>query len=427
MNREIHTVDRLAANEAEAAVLGAVILDSSILGWLTLTDEHFNFPMHLTIFRAMTKLYVTDTPIDEVTLWDELVANSSAGGVSLPDISRLAIKVPTADNAEYWADILEEHRRLRVLQRSVAEATKRLSGSGTGNSGEIQDELLSDLAELAASGKSAEITMEQAADEELARLEAQWAGGGAIARTKTGIHALDLYTGGVPIGVLSALGARPGVGKSTMLWNICYNLAHRGEDVLVLTNEDRPNVSARLGIANETGIERIRLLTGEKITEEEKHRIRESVESMRAANSRYHTLRIHGKKMKEICREATALIRRYGIKFAALDYIQNVQQPESGLSRTYGIEANLTDLEAMVADEDISFPIVGQIKRIEDTRRPQMDDFKDSGSIEQKCKLMMILSDGENQTMDIDVVKNSEGRMGGTVSVQVDKGLGRIF
>ena len=230
-----------------------------------------------------------------------------------------------------------------------------------------------------------------------------------------------------PISVMSALGARPGVGKSTILWNIGYNVAKRGDHVLVLTNEDKPAVAARLGIANITGIERIRLLTGDTLTGEEKYDIRMAIESMREANSRYHTVRIHGKKMKEICREATAMIRRHGIKYAALDYIQNVPQPEAGMSRNYGIEQNLTDLEAMVADEDIPFTIVGQIKRIDENRRPMMDDFKDSGSIEQKCKLMMILSDGEHDTMDVDIVKNSEGQSGGTVTLDINKGFGRIW
>ena len=422
-NKKIY--ERLANKDAESAVLGAVMLDSSILGWLSLTEDHFSLPMHLQVYRAMMELYDADKPVDEVTLWDSLVSKK-ATSMSLADISQIAISTPTSDNAEYWADILEEQRRLRVLARALSGANLRLVGDGTGTSGEIQDELLEDLAALSASGKSPEVTMAEAADEELARLEAHWAGGGELARTQTGVIRVDEYTGGIPVGVLSALGARPGVGKSTYLWNVCFNMVRREEHVLVLTNEDKPNVQARLGIANATGIERIRLLTGDSATDVEKNMVRRAVENMREANNRYHTVRIHGKKMKEICREATALIRRYGIKYAALDYIQNVPNPDAGMNRNYGIEANLTDLEAMVADENIAFTIVGQIKRIEDSRRPQMDDFKDSGSIEQKCKLMMILSDGEHGTLDVDIVKNSEGRSGGTISLDVDKGLGRL-
>lgn len=420
------TFTRLSSIEAEEAVLGAILLEDSILGWLNLTDEHFSSPKYLHIFRGMRLLYEEDKPIDDVTLWNK-IKGSDGTGVELTDLSKLAMATPTADNAEHWADILEEKRKLRVIARSVSETIKSLNGDGKGTSDEIQDEILSDLASLTASGKGIDITMSEAVDGEMARLENQWSGGEQLARMQMGIVKVDKYTGGMPIGVMTALGARPGIGKSTILWNIGYNVAKRGEHVLVLSNEDKPAVSARLAIANATGIERIRILKGDSLTEEEKYDIRTAIENMREANSRYHTVRIHGKKMKEVCREGTAMIRRYGIKFAALDYIQNVPQPEAGLSRNYGIEANLTDLEAMVADEDIPFALVGQIKRIEENRRPLMDDFKDSGSIEQKCKLMMILSNGENDTMDVDVVKNSEGQSGGTVILDINKGLGRLW
>jgi len=413
---------RLTAHNAEAAVLGSVLLDSSIMGWLKLSEEHFSHPMHIRIYRAMAKLYEEDGPIDEIALEDALGPGS---GVDLADISRIAISTPTADNAEYWVKILEEHRRLRSLSRSVSEAQKYLTEAGTQTSDEIVDELLRDLAELNTVEESDSITMAEAADAELARMETQWEGGDAHPRIKLGVDRLDKEIGGCPIGVLTALGARPGVGKSTMLWNFCNYRASLGENVIVFTNEDKPNVGARLGLANATGIERIRLLNGD-VNAEEKFKIRQAVERMRQVNERYHVVKIHGKKMREICREAKALIRRYSVKFVALDYIQNVPNPDRNMTRNYGIEENLTHLEAMVAEEDIAMMMIGQIKRIEDNRRPQMDDFKDSGSIEQKCKLMMILSDGEYNTMDIDIVKNSEGRMGGTVNIDIDKGLGRV-
>lgn len=411
----------LADIAAEESVLGAAILKPSILGWLDLRDGHFTKGLHLTVFHAVRAMFESGRPVDEITLIDEV---SRLPGVDLLAVSKLMVRVPTADNAEHWVQILEEHRRKRVLMDVAASVTAKL---GAGDmSGEIQDSMLSGLSAIEAGASSIGVTLEEAADDELARMEDQW-GGGSSSRIETGITRLDGKIGGLPIGTPTALGARPGVGKSTTLWNICNNVCKRGEHSIILTNEDRPHVQARLAIANAAGIERRRLVQG-ILTPEEKDKVRAAVDSIRDANSRYHVVRVHGKKMREICREAKAIIRRHGAKLVAVDYIQNVPNPEPGMSRNYGIEENMTMFEAMIADEGVAGILVGQLKRIEDSRRPLMQDFKDSGSIEQKCKLMMILSEGANaDVLDVDIVKNSEGVSGFTISLACNKGTGRFL
>jgi replicative DNA helicase len=412
----------LTAEDAEGATLGAILLKPSIVGWLDLDEHHFQVPLHIHVFRAIRKLHEADTPIDEITLFNAL--EDCPGGPAA--LSSLMVRSPTADNAEYWVAILEGYRRKRVLSDVVSKATNDLRG-GEGEADEIQDSMLSGLAAITASGKTGAVTMEEASDDELARMEAQW-DGGESPRMPTGIVRLDAEIEGFPIGTTSALGARPGVGKSTTLWNFCRNACARGEHAIVLTNEDRPHVAARIGIAHHAGIERRRLISG-NLTAEEKDLVRFAVEETRDVNSRYHTVRVHGRKMRDICREATGLIRRYGAKLVALDYIQNVPNPELGMTRNYGIEENMSVFEAPVADEDIVGIVVGQLKRIDEARRPIMSDFKDSGSIEQKCKLMMTLSDSEESAniLEVDIVKNSEGVQNFMVPLAAEKGFVRLF
>lgn len=423
-SEELKVFGSLSSDEAEAATLGAILLKPSIMGWLDLGEEHFVLPLHRAVYRASLGLYEADKPIDEITLLDAM-EDVEAGPAM---ISKLLVHSPTADNAEYWVEILEKCRQKRVIAEVVSKATNSLRGGDEGPD-DIQDRMLSGLAEITASGKTGAVTMEETTDDELARMESQWAGGSSP-RSPTGIERLDEAIGGLPIGTTSAIGARPGVGKSTTLWNICKNACIRGEHVIVLTNEDKPTVAARLGIAHYAGIERRRLISG-NLTEEEKEDVRRAVENIRDFNSRYHTVRVHGRKMRDICREATGLIRRYGAKTVALDYIQNVPNPDLGMTRNYGIEENMSVYEALVADEDIVGIVIGQLKRIpeNEARRPLMSDFKDSGSIEQKCKLMLTLSDSEESSsvLEVDVVKNSEGRQDFMVPLACEKGFGRLY
>ncbi len=414
--------NRLAAPDAEVAVLGAIVGDPSILGWLSLDDEHFSLTLHQHVFRAMRRLYEDDRPIDEITVLDACMAeNPSILGT---DVSRIAVKSSTSDNAEHWAGILEEHRRLRVIALAVEKATKVLDGRDVGDSGSIQDGLLTELENLVVGKTDRASTMEDVTDAELDRMERQW-DGGENPRYPTNIREVDLASGGIPIGVLTGLGARTGTGKSTLMWNIMYQAACRGDHVLVMSNEDRPQVMARLGIAHETGIERRKLLQNVDSTIDQSC-IRQSVESLREINARIHTLRIHGLKMREICRLATGLVRRYNIKLASLDYIQNVPSEDHSMKRTYGIEDALTTLEVMTANEELALIVVGQLKRINEDRRPVKEDMKDSGAIEAKCKLILLMSTGEEGTIDLDIAKNSEGRENEVLHLHIDLGVGRV-
>ncbi len=412
----------LTSPKAERAVLGALVIDPTILAWLDLDAEHFTQALHKHMLAAITELVESDVAVDEVTVLDALGSKSSDFDVSA--VTSLIVETPTSDNAEHWVGVLEEKRRLRSLSDASSRAHDRLR-TGADDSGYIHDRLNEDLMEICAKGRVGSEVMTDVTEQELARMESQWDGTGGQARVPTGIGRLDSVVTGLPVGVPTAVGARPGVGKSTFLWNIAYSRARRGEDVLILTNEDRPEVAARLGIANFTGIERRVLLAG-KLDPLQRRAVREAVEEMREANSHYHTLKVHGRSMKDICREAVGLIRRFNVKLLALDYIQNVPSPVGVTKRTYGIEENLTTLEALIAKEEIPAIIVGQVRRLEKGQRPTMADFKDSGSIEQKCKLMIALNPAEHDKLECCIVKNSEGRQGDIVELNYQPGYGRL-
>lgn len=104
--------------EAERAVLGAALLDnhSFDVARRLLKDGHFMLPENQKIFRAMRELAEKQSPIDTVTLMEELdreKALEAAGGVSY--LSTLADGLPRSTNVEHYAKIVKEKSRLREL------------------------------------------------------------------------------------------------------------------------------------------------------------------------------------------------------------------------------------------------------------------------------------------------------------------------
>src|SRR6266513_2991508 len=111
------------SNEAEQAVLGAMLLDqdAALKAAEVLDDTMFYREGHRLLFRSMIALTERGDVIDPVTLRDELSRRGDldrAGGMEY--IATLIDVVPTAANVDYHARIIRDKA---VLRRLVEAAT----------------------------------------------------------------------------------------------------------------------------------------------------------------------------------------------------------------------------------------------------------------------------------------------------------------
>src|SRR5207244_4458883 len=111
------------SNEAEQAVLGAMLLDqdAALKAAELLDDTMFYREGHRLLFRSMIALTERGDVIDPVTLRDELLRRGDldrAGGMEY--LGSLIDVVPTAANVEYHAKIVRDKA---VLRRLIEAAT----------------------------------------------------------------------------------------------------------------------------------------------------------------------------------------------------------------------------------------------------------------------------------------------------------------
>src|SRR5512136_39278 len=106
------------SNEAEQAVLGAMMLDqdAALRAAELLDDTVFYREAHRRLFRAMRRLLERRTVIDHVTLRNELSSTGEldeVGGIGY--LAELVDAVPTAANLDFHAEIVREKYILRQL------------------------------------------------------------------------------------------------------------------------------------------------------------------------------------------------------------------------------------------------------------------------------------------------------------------------
>ncbi|MDE6060570.1 MAG: replicative DNA helicase, partial [Clostridia bacterium] len=102
--------------EAEASVLGAILIDDNAAGTLIpmLNVDDFFIAANRTIFGVMKDMQGESKPIDMLTVADRLELNGKLDEIgSIAYLSELAEGVVSAANGEYYADIVKRDSLIR--------------------------------------------------------------------------------------------------------------------------------------------------------------------------------------------------------------------------------------------------------------------------------------------------------------------------
>ncbi|WP_443050547.1 replicative DNA helicase [Streptomyces sp. H27-D2] len=179
-----------------------------------LKGPDFYRPAHETVFQAVLDLYAKGEPADPITVGAELTRRgeiTKVGGASY--LHTLVQSVPTAANAEYYAEIVHE----RAVLRRLVEAGTRITQMGYAADGDVDEIVNSAQAEIYAVTEQRTSEdylplgdiMEGALDE----IEAIGSRSGQMSGVPTGFTDLDALTNGLHPGQMIVIAARPAMGK----------------------------------------------------------------------------------------------------------------------------------------------------------------------------------------------------------------------
>ncbi|MFE2186886.1 DnaB-like helicase N-terminal domain-containing protein [Streptomyces sp. NPDC059455] len=139
--------------EAEQSVLGAMLLSAAAIDDVAAAmdpADHYR-PAHETIHRAIRELHDQGQPVDPITLTHHLDKRGDlarVGGASY--LHTLVQAVPTAANAEYYAEIVRDKADRRRLIEAGNRLAQLAAEPGT-DAEEVRAAMLAEVTELAAS------------------------------------------------------------------------------------------------------------------------------------------------------------------------------------------------------------------------------------------------------------------------------------
>ncbi|MFF2042880.1 replicative DNA helicase [Kitasatospora sp. NPDC058170] len=205
---------------AEQSVLGGMLLSKDAIADVVevLKPADYYRPAHELIHGAILDLYARGEPADPITVAGELTKRGELVRVGGPGyLHTLVNSVPTAANAEYYAEIVHE----RAVLRRLVEAGTRIAGMGYAAEGDVDEIVNAAQAEIYA-------VTEQRTNEDYAPLsdimegaldeiEAIGSRNGQMSGVPTGFADFDALTNGLHPGQMIVIAARPAMGKALAL------------------------------------------------------------------------------------------------------------------------------------------------------------------------------------------------------------------
>lgn len=383
--------------EAEQSLLGAMLLSADATSTIIekVRPEDFYREAHRLIFDAIIKLYMSGEPADPIMVAEELdkmgVLERIGGKLF---IHTLVNYVPTAANANYYADILQRHSLLRGLIRAATdiaaigyEAPENLEAAL-----DRAESIMFDVSKTRISEKFS--ILEQLLTENWELMDKLARNHSDITGLPTGFADLDKLTSGFQPSDLIVIAARPAMGKTSFVLDVARNAAIESEKAVAVFSLEMSKLQiAQRMLSSEAMVRSQRLRSPAHLSDRES-------QQLVAATGRLSKARIFvddtaNITIMEIRAKARRLISREKLGLIIVDYMQLIQGSGRSESRQQEISEISRALKILGRELEVPVIAVSQLSRAvenrTDDRRPRLSDLRESGAIEQDADLVIFI------------------------------------
>jgi len=377
--------------DAEMCLIGSILLStddqfSTELRMMVGADDFYQAD-HQIIWRVVGQMKDERRPVDAITLRERLSKMgllAEIGGTGY--IASMIGSVPAHTHGKQYAAIVKENSNLRRIITAANESIRAAYAAHHSESAsvDIVSQVVGVMSKIMSEGTQAEYksfgAMLVDAYEDLEKTDSPL--------FTTGIPALDKSFGGIAAGEIVLVGARPSMGKSTLMRQMAIAIARQGLPVGYVSLEESTKKITRNILAAELGIENARLRRRE-ISEDEMKAIAKAMNDLSQAPLYTATTARTPDQFKAM---ATLMKAKHGIKYLFLDYMGLLQC--RGSSDYERASAASEAFVSTVRDLGLCGVVAVQLNRENtkrDDKRPTMGDIRDSGKIEQDADVLILL------------------------------------
>ncbi len=384
------------SNEAEQAVLGAMMLDqdASLRAAELLDDSMFYRESHRRLFRAMLALTEQRVVIDPITLRDELLRRGeldSAGGIDY--LATLVDVVPTAANIEFHARIVfDKAITRRLIEASTSIITEAYEGRSPAN--ELLDAAESKVFQISQARREEGFTrIKEMLWPTMERIEMLQKSGKSITGVPSGFVDLDELTSGFQESELIIVAARPSMGKTAFCLNVAAHSAiEASTGVAVFSLEMSKDALVQRLLTAEARVDSQRVRRG-ALKDTDFTRLARAAGVLQ--NTKVWIDDTPALTLLEMRSKARRLKAENDIGLIIVDYLQLMRSPERAENRVQEISDISRSLKGLARELDVPVIALSQLSRASEQRggdrKPILSDLRDSGAIEQDADVVIFI------------------------------------
>lgn len=395
----------------EQALLSALLLWPERLDDVVrvLKPTDFYQPTEEHIYTAMVALADEGVPIDGVTVGSRLAtaghADLQAFVFELTDLHVVDSSVP------YYVDEVKKASERRQLAEIGTRLTQ-LAANPEWDPVVVASGVREDLDGFGVGEAAGAVSL---ADDWLAFVDRQEK---PPSRLATPWLSVDAITGGLPPGLI-VIGARPGVGKSTLALQLASWLARDGNVLFMSLEMGRAEIYDRL-IAQTAAIP-FDAIAAHRLDASEDAWTRAGRASSELATRHLVIADQFVTSMPEIVARIRAEHRKAPLRAVFLDYLQIIDAPaNSGESRAQVIAGFSRRLHLISQQLGIPVIALSQLNRAgaEESRPPRLTDLRESGAIEQDATQVWLLHQPSSESkfrlryLDVHIAKSRSSDKG---------------
>lgn len=389
------------SEEAEEAVIGAILVnpDAFLDVNAFLKADDFYLIRHGYIWQALTRLSKAGTPIDYLTLMQELKDMGWLDDIGGPGyLTRLVNNTPTSMHVEYYGRIVERTAKRRRLM-ALANELKALAMDETLDINAIYEKAetrLMNMVDASDDSDDQDVTLFDAINAYMDIVEAATENPDQFEGVPSSITELNnVLKGGYGNGQFVIFGGRPGMAKSSMLVAEAIHAAKFGKVYLCTLEMTQAQVVGMV-LARLSKIAPLTMVRG-RMTPAEYTRFTEACRMQAAAIGRNLIINDNASLTPaKLRRKVQRLSRRGDLRAVFVDYAQLMDggDEDDYQNRVGELDMISRSLKKLARKFNVPVIAAAQIgRKVEERkdRRPTLSDIRETGGFENDADLVFAL------------------------------------